>query len=142
MTSNIGTKEAKVMGFEKDNSSRTDKAIKEFFTPEFRNRLSAIVEFDPLSLESLAQIVDIELERVNKLLSNKKIGIKLSKKARIYIAKESYDEQYGARHIARVLDEKIKEPLTDEILFGRLKEGGSVEVDYKNDKLTFSYKER
>jgi len=142
MTSNIGTKEAKVMGFEKDNSSRTDKAIKEFFAPEFRNRLSAIVEFDPLSLESLVEIVDIELERVNKLLSNKKIGIKLSKKARIYIAKESYDEQYGARHIARVLDEKIKEPLTDEILFGRLKKGGSVKVDYKNEKLTFSYKER
>ncbi len=142
MTSNIGTKEASVMGFEKDNSMRTDKALKEFFAPEFRNRLSAIVEFDSLTIDALVQIVSIELGRVNSLLKNKKIEIKLSKKAKEYIAKQSYNEQYGAREIARVIDEQIKEPLTDEILFGRLKKGGFVRVDYKNQKLIFSYEDR
>ena len=139
MTSNIGTKEANVMGFEKDNSARTDKALKSFFAPEFRNRLSAVVEFAALDIEALTQIVKIELEKLNQLLAPKKITVKLSKAARTYIAKESYDVQYGARHIARVLDEKIKEPLTDEILFGKLKEGGSVKVGFKDQELTFAF---
>ncbi len=141
MTSNIGTKEANVMGFEKDNSAKTDKALKAFFAPEFRNRLSAIVEFEPLDIEALTRIVKIELEKLNQLLSSKKITVKLTKAAKIYLAKESYDEQYGARHIARVLDEQIKEPLTDEILFGRLKKGGSVKVGFKNEALRFAYEE-
>ena len=139
MTSNIGTKEASVMGFEKDNSMRTDKAIKAFFSPEFRNRLSSIVEFEPLSLESLIEIVDIELAKVNTLLSSKKIRIKLSKSAKRYIAEQSHDEQYGARHISRVLDREIKEPLTDEILFGKLKSGGLVKVGYRGGELKFEY---
>jgi len=139
MTSNIGTKEASVMGFEKDNSMKTDKAIKAFFSPEFRNRLSSIVEFEPLSLESLVQIVDIELTKVNTLLSAKNITIKLNKSAKLYIAKQSFDEQYGARHIGRVLDEQIKEPLADEILFGKLTNGGSVKVKYSNQELQFEY---
>jgi ATP-dependent Clp protease ATP-binding subunit ClpA len=141
MTSNIGTKEANVMGFEKDNSAKTDKALKAFFAPEFRNRLSAIVEFEPLDIEALTRIVKIELEKLNQLLSSKKITVKLTKAAKIYLAKESHDEQYGARHIARVLDEQIKEPLTDEILFGRLKKGGSVKVGFKNEALRFAYEE-
>ncbi len=141
MTSNIGTKEANVMGFEKDNSAKTDKALKAFFAPEFRNRLSGVVEFEPLDIEALSKIVKIELEKINRLLTSKKITIKLTKAARTYIAKESYDIQYGARHIARVLDEQIKEPLTDEILFGKLKEGGSVKVGFKSGELVFDYAE-
>lgn len=139
MTSNIGTKEANVMGFEKDNSMKTDKAIKAFFSPEFRNRLSSTVEFEPLSIESLIKIVDIELAKLNKLLSNKKIDIKLNKASKKYIAQQSYDEQYGARNISRVLDKQIKEPLTDEILFGKLKNGGQVKVRYDDKKLQFEY---
>jgi len=139
MTSNIGTKEANVMGFEKDNSAKTDKALKSFFAPEFRNRLSAVVEFAALDIEALTQIVKIELEKLNQLLAPKKITVKLTKAARAHIAKESYDVQYGARHIARVLDEKIKEPLTDEILFGKLKEGGSVKVGFKDKELSFAF---
>lgn len=127
------------MGFEKDNFSKTDKALKEFFAPEFRNRLSAVVEFTPLDIEALTEIVDIELEKLNILLESKKIKIKLNKAAKTYIAKESYDEQYGARHIARVLDEKIKEPLTDEILFGKLKKGGSAKVVFRDGELHFAF---
>jgi len=139
MTSNIGTKEANVMGFEKDTSSKTDKALAAFFSPEFRNRLSSTIEFNALSLDVLVTIVDREIDKVNALLAPKKVNIKLSKKAKAYLAKEGYDERYGARHIARVIDEKVKEALTDEILFGNLKNGGLVKVGFKNDTLNFDF---
>jgi ATP-dependent Clp protease ATP-binding subunit ClpA len=139
MTSNIGTKEANVMGFEKDTSSKTDKALAAFFSPEFRNRLSATIAFNTLSLDVLMTIVDREMGKVNALLAPKKVKVKLNKKAKEYLAKEGYDERYGARHIARVIDEKIKEALTDEILFGKLKKGGLVKVRYKNEKLVFDF---
>jgi len=139
MTSNIGTKEANVMGFEKDTSSKTDKALAAFFSPEFRNRLSGTIAFNALSLDVLITIVDREMDKVNALLAPKKVKVKLNKKAKAYLAKEGYDERYGARHIARVIDEKVKEALTDEILFGKLKKGGSVKVGFKNDVLTFEF---
>ncbi|KYJ86401.1 ATP-dependent Clp protease ATP-binding subunit ClpA [Sulfurovum riftiae] len=139
MTSNIGTKEANVMGFNKDNSMKTDKALKAFFAPEFMNRLSAVVEFNTLDLETLVSIVDVELEKLNLLLKPKKIKVKVNKKAKEYLANEGYDERYGARHIARVIDEKIKEALTEEILFGKLKKGGTVKVGFKGGKLTFDF---
>ncbi len=139
MTSNIGTKEANVMGFEKDTSSKTDKALAAFFSPEFRNRLSGTIAFNALSLDVLMTIVDREMDKVNALLVPKKVKVKLNKKAKEYLAKEGYDERYGARHIARVIDEKVKEALTDEILFGKLKKGGSVKVGLKNDTLNFEF---
>ncbi len=142
MTSNIGTKEANVMGFNKDNSMKTDKALKAFFSPEFRNRLSATIEFNALGLDALITIVDRELDKLNLLLKSKKVKVKLSKKAKEYLANEGYDERYGARHIARVIDEKVKEALTDEILFGKLKKGGSVKVGYKDEKLQFEFLEK
>ncbi len=139
MTSNIGTKEANVMGFEKDTSSKTDKALAAFFSPEFRNRLSGTITFNALSLDVLMTIVDREMDKVNALLAPKKVKVKLNKKAKAYLAKEGYDERYGARHIARVIDEKVKEALTDEILFGKLKKGGFVKVGLKNDTLNFEF---
>jgi ATP-dependent Clp protease ATP-binding subunit ClpA len=139
MTSNIGTKEANVMGFNKDSSAKTDKAVQAFFSPEFRNRLSGIIEFNTLSLETLITIVDRELDKLNVLLKPKKVTVILSKKAKEYLANEGYDERYGARHIARVIDEKVKEALTDEILFGKLKKGGTVKVDYKKERLDFKF---
>jgi ATP-dependent Clp protease ATP-binding subunit ClpA len=139
MTSNIGTKEANVMGFNKDNSVKTDKAIQAFFSPEFRNRLSGIIEFNTLSIKTLVTIVDRELDKLNVLLKPKNVNVKVSKKAKEYLAHEGYNERYGARHIARVIDEKIKEALTDEILFGKLKKGGVVKVDFKNEKLIFDF---
>jgi len=139
MTSNIGTKEANVMGFNKDNSMKTDKALAAFFSPEFRNRLSGTIEFNALNLEALVTIVDREIDKLNTLLKSKKVKVKLSKKAKEYLANEGYDERYGARHIARVIDQKVKEALTDEILFGKLKKGGSVKVGFKNDTLVFTF---
>jgi ATP-dependent Clp protease ATP-binding subunit ClpA len=139
MTSNIGTKEANVMGFNKDNSMKTDKALAAFFSPEFRNRLSATIAFNALGLEALITIVDREIDKLNALLVSKKVKVKLGKKAKEYLANEGYDERYGARHIARVIDEKVKESLTDEILFGTLKKGGTAKVSLKNEKLLFEF---
>ena len=139
MTSNLGTKEPNVMGFNKDNTMKTDKAINAFFSPEFRNRLSAIVEFNPLKLDALVEIVDREIAKLNKLLEAKKVKVKIGKKAKEWLAQQGYDERYGARHITRVIDEKIKEALTDEILFGKLKKGGSVKVGLKDQMLTFDF---
>jgi ATP-dependent Clp protease ATP-binding subunit ClpA len=139
MTSNIGTKEANVMGFNKDSSMKTDKALAAFFSPEFRNRLSGTIEFNALNLDALVTIVDREIDKLNKLLKAKKVKVKLSKKAKAYLANEGYDERYGARHIARVIDAKVKEALTDEILFGKLTKGGSVKVNYVKEKLTFEF---
>ena len=139
MTSNIGTKEANVMGFNKDNSMKTDKALAAFFSPEFRNRLSGTIEFNALNLDALVTIVDRELDKLNALLKSKKVKVKVGKKAKEYLANEGYDERYGARHIARVIDQKIKEALTDEILFGKLQKGGVAKVSFKNDKLMFAF---
>ena len=139
MTSNLGTKEANVMGFNKDSSSKTDNALKDFFAPEFINRLSSVVRFESLSLEVVEKIVETEMVKLNKQMERKNIVIKLSKKAREYIAKEGYSDIYGARQVARVIDEKIKEALTDEILFGSLQEGGTVKVGFKKEKLDFVF---
>jgi ATP-dependent Clp protease ATP-binding subunit ClpA len=139
MTSNLGTKEANVMGFNKDSSSKTENALKDFFSPEFRNRLSAVVEFNHLNLEAIEMIVDTEMVKLNNQMRTKKIKIKLGKKARTYLAQEGYSDIYGAREIARVIDTNIKEALTDEILFGKLKNGGSVKVTYKEEKLDFVF---
>jgi ATP-dependent Clp protease ATP-binding subunit ClpA len=139
MTSNIGTKEANVMGFNKDSSGRTENALKDFFTPEFRNRLSATIHFNALSIDVLVTIVDRELEKLNTQMADKKIKIKASKAAKRYLAEEGYDERYGARHITRVIDEQIKEPLTDEILFGKLRKGGTVKIGFKKGKLSFEF---
>jgi len=139
MTSNLGTKEANVMGFNKDNSSKTENALKDYFSPEFRNRLSSVVKFNHLSLEVVEQIVDTEIAKLNKQMESKKITIKLGKKARNYIAEIGYSDLYGAREVARVIDREIKEALTDEILFGELKDGGTVKVNYKQGKLDFVF---
>ncbi len=137
MTSNLGTKEANVMGFTKDTSSKTDNALKNFFSPEFRNRLSAVVEFSPLSLDDLVKIVDLEIDKLNTTLLAKNIKLSITPKAKEHIANRGYDVKYGARHIARVIDELIKEKLSDEILFGKLKNGGNVKVGFEKNNLTF-----
>ena len=139
MTSNIGTKEANVMGFNKDTSMKTDKALASFFSPEFRNRLSATIEFNTLGLKELVTIVDREIDKLNVQLKPKGVTVEVGKKAKEYLADKGYDKRYGARHIARVIDEKVKEGLTDEILFGKLKKGGLAKVSYKNETLTFEF---
>ncbi len=139
MTSNLGTKEPGVMGFAKESGAKTERAMKDFFSPEFRNRLSATVEFAPLKLKDLERIVKIQIHELNTQLAEKKVKVKLSKEARRHLAKLSQSEEFGAREIARIIDEKIKEPLTDAILFGALKKGGTARAVVREGRLYFEF---
>ncbi len=138
MTSNLGTKEPNIMGFNKDISISNNRAIKEFFSSEFRNRLSSIVEFNELSLSDLESIVKLELKSIKSILINKDIKLSISPKAIKEIAKRAY-MKFGAREIKRILETEIKQKLSKEILFGKLKDGGIAKVGYKNSKFTFGF---
>ncbi|MDX4063628.1 ATP-dependent Clp protease ATP-binding subunit ClpA [Aliarcobacter skirrowii] len=138
MTSNLGVSEANVMGFAKNEKLNEGKAINKFFAPEFRNRLDAVVSFDSLSLDVVSKVVGKFIEDLEKQLESKKIKIEISKKAKDELANLGYDKTMGARPLNRVISDKIKNPLTDEILFGKLKKGGVVKIDYKDDFI-FTY---
>ena len=140
MTSNVGAQAASVMGFNADQALSRGEELKAFFTPEFRNRLDAVVEFVPLEIEVVEDIVDKFIAELNGQLSKKKVVVEVSEKARGYLAEMGYDITMGARPLARVIQEKIKDKLTDEMLFGSLKHGGKVMVDYE-DALTFDFSE-
>jgi ATP-dependent Clp protease ATP-binding subunit ClpA len=140
MTSNIGATERNVMGFNADSSISRHEALKSFFTPEFRNRLDGVVEFEALPMNVVEGIVDKFIRELNVQLKPKKVSVTLSDKAKTYIAKIGYDKAMGARPLGRVIADKIKDSLVDEMLFGRLVQGGKVFVDY-TDQLVFDYAE-
>jgi len=139
MTSNLGATGASVMGFAKDDGINEDKAVKKFFAPEFRNRLDATVKFISLTEPILIKIVAKFIKDLEDSLSDKNIKITLSMKAKKELAKLGYDKLMGARPLQRVISDKIKIPLTDEILFGELKDGGSVKIDFTKEEFTFAY---
>ena len=133
MTSNLGASEANVMGFAKNEQLNENKAINRFFAPEFRNRLDSVVGFESLSQDIVAKVAGKFIEDLEKQLSNKKIQIQISAKAKTQLAILGYDKAMGARPLNRVISEKIKNPLTDEILFGKLKKGGIVKIDFDKE---------
>ncbi|WP_018980141.1 ATP-dependent Clp protease ATP-binding subunit ClpA [Saccharibacter floricola] len=142
MTTNAGaadlSKEA--IGFGRTKRSGDDEeAIKRLFSPEFRNRLDAIVPFAPLSPEIVQHIVSKFIEQLRTLLNAKKVTLELTKKASQWLGENGYDRLNGARPLGRLIQEKIKKPLAEELLFGKLTEGGHVRIDVKEDALTFSY---
>ena len=146
MTTNAGAAEmAKpAIGFERQTRVGEDEeAIKRMFTPEFRNRLDAIIGFLNLPPEIVSLVVDKFVMQLEVQLEDRNVTIELSDKARAWLAKKGYDPLYGARPLARVIQEHIKKPLADELLFGKLSKGGTVrvEVDEKEDKLTFDFVE-
>jgi ATP-dependent Clp protease ATP-binding subunit ClpA len=138
MTSNVGATERTVMGFNADASISRNEALKSFFSPEFRNRLDAVVEFEPLPSNVVKGIVDKFIHELNVQMKPKKVIITLSEKAKEYVAKIGYDKAMGARPLARVIQEKIKDPLVDEMLFGKLVQGGTVSIDF-DENLVFEY---
>ena len=140
MTSNVGATARSVMGFNKDDSLSKDEELKLFFTPEFRNRLDAVVEFSQLNSEIVKGIVEKFIEELNSDLKKKKITVTLSPKAVEFIAKSAYSPEMGARPIKRYIHDNITNKLSDEILFGKLKNGGSVNVSF-NKKLILKFKE-
>ena len=138
MTSNIGAQAASVMGFNADQALSRGEELKAFFTPEFRNRLDAVIEFAPLKIDVVESIVDKFIKQLNEQLSKKHITVEITERAKGYLAEMGYDVAMGARPLARVIQEKIKDRLTDEMLFGALKQGGTVKVDY-DDALSFEF---
>ncbi|MCD4741503.1 MAG: ATP-dependent Clp protease ATP-binding subunit ClpA [Desulfobacteraceae bacterium] len=145
MTSNAGAREmsANQIGFSndlKDVKSHGLKAVEKTFSPEFRNRLDAIVQFHHLSQKIMEQIVDKDMSQIKELLKEKNVRIIYSKKARSYLAKKGYDPKFGARPLQRVIQAEIKDKLSDEILFGKLVKGGKVSIGIRNKKLIFNYK--
>jgi ATP-dependent Clp protease ATP-binding subunit ClpA len=130
MTSNLGSSDGNVMGFAKDDSINTNKAVNRFFSPEFRNRLDNIVKFEPLDEKIVQMVVTKFIKELSFGLKDKKVKISITPRAKKELAKLGYDKKMGARPLQRVITKKIKEPLANEILFGSLKDGGSVKIDY------------
>ncbi|WP_419765490.1 MAG: ATP-dependent Clp protease ATP-binding subunit ClpA [Arcobacter sp.] len=139
MTSNLGSSEANVMGFAKDDSLNENKAIKKFFAPEFRNRLDSVVTFKPLTLDIVSKVVGKFIDDMKEQIADKKIDITLSLKAKKELARLGYDKDMGARPLNRVISTEIKDKITDEILFGKLKNGGLVKVDFVKNEFVFKY---
>ncbi len=140
MTSNIGATARNVMGFNKDESISKDEELKSFFTPEFRNRLDAIVAFNTLESSVIADIVNKFINELNSELKEKNIQVTLTKDAIDFIVEESYSIEMGARPLKRYIQDNITNKLSDEILFGKLQNGGSVKVTF-SDKLLLTFKE-
>ena len=144
MTSNAGTREmsARTIGFgdpAKDTENKGKKAVERYFSPEFRNRLDAIINFSSLDLQIMEQIVDKFLKELNGQMADKRVVLALSDQARLWLAEKGYDPQYGARPLSRVIQSEIKDKIADAILFGELSKGGHVQVDVKDEVLTFSF---
>lgn len=137
LTSNLGTKEAPQMGFKKDNSVKIDNAVKEFFSPELRNRIDKIINFNNLNREILSQIIDKEIAKIEQKLKN--IKINLSQSAKEFLIKKGYNAEFGARNLKRMIDSEISDNLSSEILFGKLKNGGVVNVDFTDNALNFEF---
>jgi ATP-dependent Clp protease ATP-binding subunit ClpA len=144
MTSNVGARELSrhMPGFGVGGADRfgdTDEAYKRMFSPEFRNRLDAKVDFAPLDPAVMGQIVDKFVAELAAQLGERNVKIELSQPARALLAKKGFDPMNGARPLARVIQDEVKRPLTDELLFGKLMTGGKVIVGADGDKLTFDF---
>ena len=155
MTSNAGSREmsAASIGFwesgtdravdarAKASQQRSKQAIEKVFSPEFRNRLDAIVTFDPLSPAVMETIVEKFILQLEAQLAERRVVIALEPEARAWLAQKGYDPVFGARPLARVIQTDVRDPLTDEILFGRLENGGTVTIRLADGALAFDYVE-
>jgi ATP-dependent Clp protease ATP-binding subunit ClpA len=142
MTTNAGAQEmaAAAIGF--GNPSNRDKgrrALERLFSPEFRNRLDAVVQFGALSPEAVERVVDKFVTELDAQLGSRRVTLNLTPAARRWLAERGYDATFGARPMARLIQQEIKRVLAEEMLFGRLREGGRVDVDAGPDGLLFSY---
>ena len=144
MTTNAGASDLakETIGFARESRSGEDEeAIKRLFTPEFRNRLDAIIPFAGLTQEIVGRVVEKFVMQLEAQLADRNVTIELSSAAKEWLAERGYDRLYGARPLARVIQEYIKKPLAEELLFGKLVKGGAVKVAMKDGKLDFEYAE-
>jgi ATP-dependent Clp protease ATP-binding subunit ClpA len=146
MTTNAGAADlAKpAIGFGSEVRTGDDQeAINRMFTPEFRNRLDAIISFSPLSPQTIGRVVDKFILQLEEQLADRNVQIVLDQAAHDWLATKGYDKLFGARPLGRVIQENVKKPLAEELLFGKLTKGGvvKVSVDKETDKLSFAYEE-
>lgn len=146
MTTNAGAKELsqQSIGFDQTIKSKTDilglsKAVKDMFSPEFRNRLNSIINFAPLPIEVVKMVARKFIDDLNLKLQKKKVVLDFNDEAIEWVATKGYDEAYGARPIRRLVEEKVKQPLADELLFGEMANGGTIKVTVKGDALDFEF---
>ena len=142
MTTNAGATESQraSIGFvDQDHGSDAMQVLKKVFTPEFRNRLDAIIQFNSLSPAHVLNVVDKFLFEVQAQLDDKKVTLEVDQAAREWLAQKGYDPKMGARPMRRVIQEQIKKALADELLFGRLSQGGKALISHDGDKLTFAF---
>ena len=140
MTTNAGASDAQrnAIGFGRDKvQGEEEAALKRLFTPEFRNRLDAVVSFKPLTQDIIRQVVQKFVLQLEAQLADRNVTIETTDEAADWLAKNGFDELYGARPLARMIQEHIKKPLADDILFGKLSRGGHVKVRLKDGKLVF-----
>lgn len=146
MTSNAGAADISRTHIGFGERDETDNAVKEaverIFSPEFRNRLDAVIPFAHLSREIIEDIVRKESSKLAERLSEKKVDLELDCEAVALLAEQGYSKEFGARNISRIIDEKIASPLVDEVLFGSLAQGGSVTVYKKNGDIALSFRKR
>lgn len=136
MTTNAGVSESTrpSIGFTRqDHSTDNLQAIEKMFTPEFRNRLDSIIQFKPLTLDIIGQVVDKFMFELEHQLAEKRVSLVLDPDARLWLAERGFDSRMGARPMSRVIQENIKKPLAEEILFGRLADGGMVRIIVTDD---------
>jgi ATP-dependent Clp protease ATP-binding subunit ClpA len=145
MTTNAGAQEMTrpSIGFAtQDHSTDGMEAIKRMFSPEFRNRLDAVIQFKSLSPETVQHVVDKFLFELEGQLHAKNVTVELDPEARLWLAERGFDPLMGARPMARLIQEEIKKPLAEELLFGQLAEGGHVRIGVRDGRLAFDYESR
>jgi ATP-dependent Clp protease ATP-binding subunit ClpA len=143
MTTNAGARELSEggIGFQGNTTGKgiSRGAIERAFSPEFRNRLDAWIAFDSLSFEVIEMVVEKFIKELNKQLEEKKITVRLTEPARAWLARKGFDRLFGARPMARLIQSNIKEPLAEELLFGKLRESEEVVVDEKDGELELKF---
>jgi ATP-dependent Clp protease ATP-binding subunit ClpA len=141
LTTNAGVAEGgrPSIGFtQQDHATDSMKVIERTFSPEFRNRLDTIIQFKPLNIETIGQVVDKFVFELESQLAEKRVSLVLEPDAREWLAENGFDPKMGARPMSRVIQENIKKPLAEEILFGRLTEGGTVRIGVEDGGLAFT----
>jgi len=144
MTSNLGAREMEKNGIgfgDMERSGEEDNAVSDFFAPEFRNRLDGIIKFDKLEKSTMSLIIDKFIKEMNDMIADKGILVELTDSVKEFLIKKGFNKKMGARPLQRVIDEKIKKPMSKEVLFGRLVNGGHVTVDLDGEEIKLDIKE-